>query len=68
MAEISLEDLTPLVSERLLVFLREKFPDVSPSLDWPEREVWFRAGQVSVVKRLAAELERAQAADYEDPF
>jgi hypothetical protein len=38
--------------------LAKKFPDQAPDLDLSEKEVWFRAGQVSVVRflqRLAAE-------------
>ncbi len=30
-----------------------KFPDQAPSLEMEEKEVWFRAGQASVVRWLA---------------
>lgn len=40
--------------------LATKFPDQAPDLDCPDREVWFRAGQVSVVRWLASQLEEQQ--------
>ena len=50
----------PPISERLVAALATKFPDQAPDLDCPDREVWFRAGQVSVVRWLAAQLEEQQ--------
>ena len=47
----------PVVDERLVRALKEQFPDQAPDLDWNEREVWFRSGQVSVVRFLLAKLE-----------
>jgi|TARA_B100000085_G_scaffold191803_1_gene175763 hypothetical protein len=34
-----------------------KFPDQAPSLEMEEKEVWFRAGQASVVRWLAQRCE-----------
>ena len=36
--------------------LSEQFPDISPDLDWDERTIIWRAGQVSVVRWLKAKL------------
>ena len=37
--------------------LSVEFPDRSPDLEWSDREIMFRAGQVSVVKWLSQKLE-----------
>lgn len=37
-----------------------EFPDRSPDLDWGDREIMFRAGQVSVVRWLATKYEEQQ--------
>ena len=47
----------PPIDERLVAALAAEFPDVAPSLDWSDREIMWRAGQVSVVKWLASKLE-----------
>ncbi len=44
----------PHVSEDLLEYIERLYPDKSPSLKTPEREVWFRAGQASVAVKLRA--------------
>lgn len=41
-----------LVPPSLLVLLTDLFPNKCPSLDTPERQVWFLAGQASVVEYL----------------
>ena len=40
--------------------LAAQFPERAADLDWNEREVWFRAGQVSVVRWLANKLEEQE--------
>ena len=40
--------------------LATKFPDQAPELDSSEKEVWFKAGQVSVVRWLSSQLEEQQ--------
>jgi len=60
----------PAIDERLLGALGAEFPDRAPDLSWNDREVWFKAGQVSVVRYLAAKYEDQQenglAIDLED--
>jgi hypothetical protein len=46
----------------LVAELAKKFPDQAPSLDLSDKEVWFRAGQVSVVRYLK------KVATEQDPF
>ncbi len=50
----------PQIDERLVVALAAEFPDRAPELEWSDREIMFRAGQVSVVKWLAQKLEDQQ--------
>ena len=50
----------PPIDERLVAALAAEFPDRSPDLEWTDREIMFRAGQVSVVKWLAQKLEDQQ--------
>ncbi len=42
----------PQIDERLVAALAAEFPDRAPDLAWSDREIMFRAGQVSVVKWL----------------
>lgn len=46
----------PPIDERLVAALATQFPDVAPDIDMTDREIMFRAGQVSVVRWLAAKL------------
>ena len=39
----------PHITRALLAELEERFPARYPNLDWPDREIWYRAGQRSVV-------------------
>jgi len=51
----------PPIDERLVVALDEKFKDQAPDLTCTEKEVWYRAGQVSVVRWLrSVHLEQQQ--------
>ena len=46
----------PPIDGALVGVLSEQFPDISPDLDWDERTIMYRAGQVSVVRWLKAKL------------
>ena len=46
----------PPIDQRLVKALAHQFPDVSPDIDWTDREIMFRAGQVSVVRWLSHKL------------
>jgi hypothetical protein len=56
---------TPPISENLVAVLAVKFPDQAPDINLSEKEVWFRAGQVSVVRWLASKLEEQQNGPFE---
>ena len=47
----------PNLSEALVTALAVQFPNQAADLSWPEKEVWFKAGQASVVRWLAARLQ-----------
>ena len=47
----------PSIDKNLVAEMAIKFPDQAPSLEMEEKEVWFRAGQASVVRRLAQRCE-----------
>ena len=42
----------PELSEDLINALDERFPEASADLQWTEKEIWYKAGQRSVVKFL----------------
>lgn len=50
----------PVIDEKVVSLLAEQFPDQAPSMDMTEKEVWFRAGQVSVVRWLKKHREDQQ--------
>ena len=46
------EDRFPLVTKVLLDELDQRFPDKCPEMSFTDREIWFYAGQRSVVRLL----------------
>ena len=46
----------PQINEALVRQLAEQFPDRAPDLDWSDKEIMFKAGQVSVVRWLSQKL------------
>ena len=54
----------PPIDERLVAALAVQFPDVSPDVSLTDREIMFRAGQVSVVRWLAAKVEEQEQGPY----
>ena len=47
----------PLLKADLINSLDERFPEQNADLKWSDREVWFKAGQRSVIKFLLKEYE-----------
>ena len=47
----------PKINSAMVDALDERFPEQSADLSWNDREIWFKAGQRSVVKYLLKELE-----------
>lgn len=55
----------PLAAPSLVVYLEQTFPDRAPDLHLSEKDVWYRAGQVSVVRKLKADIKAAQDPEQE---
>ena len=54
------DETFPQVKEALLLKLEKIFPDTSPPITTPDREIWWKAGQASGVSYLRVEYERQQ--------
>ena len=50
----------PLIKTNLLEALDSRFPEKSADLSWSEEEVWFKAGQRSVVNFLIKTLKEQE--------
>lgn len=48
----------PPIDEALVIALDNRFPGKYPELSCPEREIWFRAGQRSLVEFLAEHFKK----------
>lgn len=55
----------PYTIEKLIEILDKVYPEQSALLDWTEKEVWFKAGQRSVIKWLI-ELQMREQEQNED--
>lgn len=42
----------PIIDKELIEYLERICPDASPSLSTPDREIWFQAGKVDLVRHL----------------
>ena len=51
----------PYVEESLVEWLEKIYPDCSPELDTPEREIWANRGAVGVVRKLRSVLQEQQS-------
>ena len=46
------DELMPLISEAMINRLEQLYPDKYPDLTNTEKDVWFKSGQVSVIRFL----------------
>ena len=44
--------MIPVIDEQLIEYLEEAYPDKAPDISMEEKQIWFNAGQVSVVRHL----------------
>lgn len=42
----------PVIEDKLIEYLERICPDSSPALNTPDREIWFQAGKVDLVRHL----------------
>ena len=54
------DETFPQVTKALLRKLEKIFTDCCPEITQADREIWWKAGQVSVVRYLRVEYERQQ--------
>lgn len=43
---------TPFISNELVEFLEASYPERCPEVSWSEREIWIKAGERKLVRRL----------------
>jgi len=43
---------TPFISNELIEFLDKSYPERCPEKSWSDREIWFKAGERNLVRRL----------------
>ena len=55
-------DLPPIPDE-LIAALDERYPDRWPDIKLPDREIWYQAGQRSVINMLLDQHRRQREAD-----
>jgi len=59
-AEHPTDETFPHLSKTLVTRLEAIFPDSCPTLGMKDREIWYRCGQVDIVRYLRCEYERQQ--------
>ena len=57
--EIAPDEPLPL-TERLVSFLQQRYPDKAPDVDSSDRDIWIAVGKVQVVRYLREQLELNQ--------
>jgi len=50
----------PPIDERLVAAMAAEFPDRAPDLDWSDKEIMLRAGQVAVIRWMTKKHEEQQ--------
>jgi len=54
----------PIIERHLIKYLETIYPDVSPSLSIPDRELWAQVGAVGVVRHLRSLYEEQNETIY----
>ena len=56
--------MIPNISESLLQYLEELYPDKAPDLSMEEKQIWFSAGQVAVIRHLKDQFKLQEETKY----
>ena len=56
--------MIPNINESLLQYLEELYPDKAPDLSMEEKQIWFSAGQVAVVRHLKDQFKLQEETKY----
>lgn len=57
--------MKPFLEPELLTYLDELYPDKAPDLTMDEKTIWYRAGQVSVIRHLKDQYSLQEESKYE---
>ena len=56
--------MIPNIDKSLLKYLEELYPDKAPDLSMEEKQIWFSAGQVAVVRHLKDQFKLQEETKY----
>ena len=56
--------MIPNIDKSLLQYLEELYPDKAPDLSMEEKQIWFSAGQVAVVRHLKDQFKLQEETKY----
>jgi len=56
--------MIPHISEDIIKYLDEVYPDKSPDISMEEKLIWFTAGQVAVVRHLKDQFKLQEETKY----
>jgi|TARA_R100000781_G_scaffold45312_1_gene30694 hypothetical protein len=56
--------MMPNIDESLLQYLEELYPDKAPDLSMEEKQIWFSAGQVAVIRHLKDQFKLQEETKY----
>jgi hypothetical protein len=56
--------MTPNIDKQIVDYLEEVYPDKSPDINMEEKQIWFNAGQVSVVRHLKDQFRLQEETKY----
>tara|TARA_R100000781_G_scaffold22067_1_gene16402 strand:- start:3010 stop:3183 length:174 start_codon:yes stop_codon:yes gene_type:complete len=56
--------MTPNIDKQIVDYLEEVYPDKAPDINMEEKQIWFNAGQVSVVRHLKDQFRLQEETKY----
>jgi hypothetical protein len=56
--------MIPNIDEQLIEYLEEVYPDRAPDISIEEKQIWFNAGQVAVVRHLKDQFRLQEETKY----
>ena len=56
----------PRLSKELIQMLDEIFPEQTPDIAWPDREIWVYAGKRDLIRKLKQWLQDTEEVDLSD--
>ena len=56
--------MIPTITEHIIKYLEEVYPDKAPDISMEEKLIWFTAGQVAVVRHLKEQFKLQEESKY----